>query len=392
MEVARYMDEEWLNKPGVIRVQEGPKGNRKPVYMVEQQVREYAEKYDNVGIYVSVWQYRQGDTSLKVGPLYFDLDSDRVETAVADARQMYKYFVDTCSIPEESISVYFSGSKGLHIELEPIALGINPGSDLAGLFRFIANDVKSNLQLSTLDFAVYDERRMWRLANTRHQRTGLYKNRLPYEILFGDPNAITEYCKINRPYVIPEQVFNFKANEWYREYIYRYEASRQQPQYDTAELIRRFNKYGSSVVKTVEESVKEFDPQNLFDNCPSILKHWETAEKTHHLEHEARLFLCSLLTYSDEAIWYLNEILKNCDDYNPEISAAHINDWIKRREHGIGGRPYSCKRANAAGVGCGNCDLEPKKKWIRVGDKFIETDEETEPSPIRFAYYNKREK
>jgi len=41
-----------------------------------------------------------------------------------------------------------------------------------------------------------------------------------------------------------------------------------------------------------------------------------------------------------------------CEDFNYEKSTSHINDWIKRRQLGIGGRPYTCERANSAGVGC----------------------------------------
>jgi len=37
-------------------------------------------------------------------------------------------------------------------------------------------------------------------------------------------------------------------------------------------------------------------------------------------------------------------------------------------------------------VGCGDCSLEPKKKWVKVGDMYVESDEFTDPSPIRFAY------
>jgi tetrahydrodipicolinate N-succinyltransferase len=64
----------------------------------------------------------------------------------------------------------------------------------------------------------------------------------------------------------------------------------------------------------------------------------------------------------------------------------HVNDWIKRRELGIGGRPYTCERANSAGVGCGECSLEKKNKWVKIGDKYVETQEQSSPSPVRFAY------
>ena len=52
------------------------------------------------------------------------------------------------------------------------------------------------------------------------------------------------------------------------------------------------------------------------------------------------------------------------DDFNYDKSTSHINDWIKRRQLGIGGRPYTCDRANSVGVGCGDCHLDKKKKWM----------------------------
>jgi hypothetical protein len=102
--------------------------------------------------------------------------------------------------------------------------------------------------------------------------------------------------------------------------------------------------------------------------------------------------LCSILTYNIDSIKYLHEILSHCDDYNFEKSTAHINDWVKRRQLGIGGRPYTCDRANAVGVGCGNCSLEKRNKWVRIGDRFVETNEQSSPSPVRFAYKTIKEK
>ena len=113
---------------------------------------------------------------------------------------------------------------------------------------------------------------------------------------------------------------------------------------------------------------------------------WQQAIDNHFLEHEARLFLCSILSYTEDSVKFLHGILSNCDDYNYDKSSSHINDWIRRRQLGIGGRPYTCERANSVGVGCGNCSLDQRKKWIKVGDRYVESDELSSPSPIRFAY------
>jgi hypothetical protein len=298
---------------------------------------------------------------------------------------LYSYFLDI--VPKSAIRFYFTGFKGFHIEVEALALGITPGNSLHEVFRYIATDLKSKLSLETLDFSVYDLRRMWRLPCSMHQKTGLWKNDLSRDsdLINAGLKEIKSHCRKPEPFDPGEQDFSLRANEWYRNYIYKREEEKQGKKYTQEYILERFKKQGTSVLRTVEEE-KVFNPQRLFENCPSIMRIWEKAEKQRHLEHEERLFLCSILTYSDDALFYLHEILKNCDDYNFEKSQAHIDDWIKRREIGIGGRPYTCERANSVGVGCGNCNLERKKKWIKVGDSYIETDEESSPSPIRFAY------
>jgi hypothetical protein len=379
VEVARYV--ETLGR--VIR----DKKDGHPIFYDISDISNYASQYDDRGIYTSVFQYNEPsiDGSVRLGSLYFDLDADNLDDSYGEALRLYRYFLDI--VPESAIRFYFTGFKGFHIEVEALALGITPGNSLHEIFRYIATDLKSQLSLETLDFSVYDLRRMWRLPCSMHQKTGLWKNDLSCDsgLINSGLKEIKSYCRNPETFDPGEQEFSLKANEWYRNYIYKREEEKQGKKYTQEYILERFKKQGTSVLRTVEEE-KAFNPQRLFENCPSIMRIWEKAEKQRHLEHEERLFLCSILTYSDDALFYLHEILKNCDDYNFEKSQAHIDDWIKRREIGIGGRPYTCERANSVGVGCGNCNLERKKKWIKVGDSYIETDEESSPSPIRFAY------
>jgi DNA primase catalytic subunit len=379
VEVARYVE-------GLGRVIRDKVGND-PVFYDTAKICDYADKNSNRGIYTSVFQYNEPSLSESVrrGSLYFDLDSDNLDHSHEEVKKLYSFFSDF--MPENSIRVYFTGFKGFHVELEALTLGVTPSNSLHEIFRYIANDIKGQLSLETVDFAVYDPRRMWRLPGSMHQKTGLFKNDLSFDkdLIFSDIKTIQSFCRTRRIFEFEEQKFDLKSNEWYRSYIYKREEEKQESKYTQQYLLDRFRKQGTSVLKTVEED-KIFDPQRLFKNCPSIMRIWEKAEKEKHLEHEERLFLCSILTYSDDALFYLHEILKNCGDYNFEKSQAHIDDWIKRRELGIGGRPYTCDRANSVGVGCGNCDLDKRKKWIKVGDSYVETDEESSPSPIRFAY------
>jgi hypothetical protein len=374
VEVARYVP----NLDRVIRDKNGDD----PVFYEMENIDQYRQKHNNLGLYTSVWHFNSADINkaIRLGSLYFDLDSEDMNLCYEEAQRLYGYL--SMYIPQESLLVYFTGKKGFHIECEAISLGINPSNELPKVFRYIANKLKEDLSISSMDFSVYDMRRMWRMPGSLHQATKLFKTLLPKDIFLSGIDKIIAYSSEPQLFDVVEQSFDFKANEWYRQFTYQMEEDKNKPK----DILQHFNKFGSSNLKSFDQNQKIFEKETLWIKCPSIKRLHEQAENSHFLEHEARLFLCSILTYSEESINYLHEILGNCEDYNPSKSQAHINDWVRRRELGIGGRPYTCERANAVGVGCGSCSLEKKNKWVKVGDRFIETQEKSSPSPVRFAY------
>lgn len=374
LEIAKYVPH--LDK--VVR----QKRDNKPIMIDVSEVEKFRSDNNNVGLYTSVWYFNSTeiDDAVRFGPLYFDLDSSDIQSAYSDTIKLYQYLLK--HIPDQAISIFFTGKKGFHIECDPVVLGINPSNNLPNIYRFIANTIKSNLNIDSIDFSVYDSRRMWRLEGSQHQSTGLYKNAISKEIILNGIDEITSFCTERHINDQAELPFNAKANEWFRNFTYELEIEKER----SKDFIGYFNKYGSSAFKQLDEKEKVFNKEKLLSGCPAIKQLHEQAIEKKWLDHEARLFLCSILTYTDDAIEYLHEILSNCEDYNVEKSSSHINDWINRRRLGIGGRPYTCERANTAGVGCGECSLDKKKKWIKIGNKYVESEEESPPSPIRFAY------
>jgi len=374
LEVAKYIKD--LDR--VIRL----KNKDLPYIITVNDIEEFRSSNNNEGLYTSVWTYNSTEIekATRLGPLYFDLDSSDIELALEDTLKLKNYLCQY--IDRDSIIIYFTGKKGFHIECEPVALGINPSNNLPNIYRHIAQKVSSKLAIQCIDFSVYDQRRMWRLEGSRHQATGLYKNIINDDILDLGKNAIQDYCQARSENTVVEQHFQAKANEWFREFSYDLEIEKEK----SKDFIAYFNKHGSSAFKDVKQIDREFTPDRLMESCPAIRRLYDQAKDNHFLEHEARLFLCSILTYSEDAVKFLHEILSHCDDYNVEKSTSHINDWIKRRNLGIGGRPYTCDRANSVGVGCGSCALEERKKWIKIGTKYVESNEKSSPSPIRFAY------
>lgn len=223
---------------------------RDPVFLEwGDEVERFRKKHDNVGIYTSVCRFNDKNVdSPRVSSLYFDFDSeDDVQDALDDARHLHNHIVDY--VPEKDIRLYFTGSKGFHIEAEAVTLGIDPGFELHDIFRYIGETLKEELDIHTLDMAVYDDRRMWRLPNSKHQKTGLYKQLLPKAALTSTPQKVKEYCKELRPKEVPDPSFSVRANEWYRSWITRYEKSieEQEAEYERRRL-ELFQKYGTSLL------------------------------------------------------------------------------------------------------------------------------------------------
>jgi len=340
------------------------------------------------GIYTSVWLYNSKDLekATRYSNLYFDLDSKEILESYSDTSQLLVSLYK--SIPEEAVKIYFTGKKGFHVECEASCLGISPSNTLHTQFKFMASKIKKDLAIPTIDLAVYDLRRMWRLVGTKHQDTKLYKTLLSYEDFSRGIDHILLLAKKASDHAYEDISFNYKANEWYREHSYLMEEEKEK----SKDYLSYFNKYGTQRLKSKNDEIqKVFQLDVLFKNCPAVKRIYQEAKDKKDLDHESRLFLCSILTYTDDAIKFLHEILSFCNDYNFEKSSAHINDWIKRRHLGIGGRPYTCERANSVGVGCGDCKLERKRKWIKIGERYMETNDKSSPSPIRFAYKTKKE-
>lgn len=346
------------------------------------------EKNGDTGFYTSVWQYDSDDieNGKRMSSLYFDLDNkEDPGVSYTDTFVLLNYLLE--HIPREAIHVYFTGLKGFHVECEALALGIVPSTQNHVAFRYIANQIKTDLSLTTLDFSVYDARRMWRYPNTKHQKSGLYKVEVLDDAMTFD--EIASYAAQPRELNDQEQHLDYGASKWFRGLTYKMEEETTRQNVDPSELLRRFSQYGSTSMRTSSFADREFDPKRLLDSCHTIGDLWSKAERTHHLEHIERLFLCSILSYNEEGLEYLYAILSQCNDFDPNVSKVHIEDWIRRRENGTGGRPFSCKAANGFGIGCGDCDLESKPKYIKAGDSLVATSEEALPSPVRYAYSRK---
>jgi MCM P-loop domain len=117
-------------------------------------------------------------------PPYFDFDAraedydNDMKLALAasknDASKLVTWFLQL-GIDPPQIRVYFSGSKGFHVTVHPDVFAVRPHRYLTYVIKCMAMYLKELLHLRTMDSSVYTIPRMWRLRDSAHQKTGLYK-------------------------------------------------------------------------------------------------------------------------------------------------------------------------------------------------------------------------
>jgi len=108
-------------------------------------------------------------------PLDFDCREEPAR-ALADARTFVRHFVATWGVDPRAVRVFFSGNKGISVEI-PATLfgGFDPAPDVADRVKRLVVALTDGLDLPTLDWVIYEKMRLWRCPNTRHGVSRLFK-------------------------------------------------------------------------------------------------------------------------------------------------------------------------------------------------------------------------
>lgn len=190
----------------------------------EEKINEYIKKLNHTDVYHSIYQYENEDVNncLIYGPLYLDFDLE-----IKDENDFKKIKFDTIStiaylksylkIPKELIQVFFSGSKGFHILVDPQILGISPSYNLNDDYKKIAIEIKKNTLYKTVDTSIYDRKRLFRFPNTINSKTGLYKVAITEDDLRRmDFQSILKYAsepkkvEFEKPYFIKSARYEYQ--------------------------------------------------------------------------------------------------------------------------------------------------------------------------------------
>jgi len=155
----------------------------------------------------------EGPASPAFGLVQFDFDhAEDINISYKDALG----FIEFLGIEQYHLS--FSGSKGFHVAVPFDAFGLEVSPELPKILHDLAAYLVTFFP--TMDVKVYNANRKFRILNTKHSKTGLYKTLIHRDMNLDE---IREYCKTRK-------------NDWY--------------------LNLNVSEAASSLVKAIEESKK----------------------------------------------------------------------------------------------------------------------------------------
>jgi hypothetical protein len=136
-------------------------------------------------VYHMVYDYATTDTSnpYKIGDLYHDFDSaDNIEQARVDCLRIADILYEKYHLGYNQMQLGFSGCKGFYLIVPKEAFLLSVVPDLQEVLKIMLRAI-SCPDVRTLDQCIYIKRRMWRVNNSQHMKSGLYKINLTIDQL-----------------------------------------------------------------------------------------------------------------------------------------------------------------------------------------------------------------
>lgn len=248
----------------------GERGFSRGNYIPYPGITIFSKEHHQYSVFSSAYRYSNTDLSKAdlYGDLYLDFDDvNGFERVRKDALMALSYLKICYKIPEQYIRIYFSGNKGIHLVVPAEILGIEPMNLLHGVFKYIANSIKSFTPNKTIDTKIYDNRRMFRIPNTKHEKSGLFKIPLTYDELKNmDEDSIRSMAEHQREiqYQSYAGINNFAQQQFKRmidEYFIFDKESRKDHKFKT-----KYN-FTPPCIQTILENGAEEGQRNITIAC-----------------------------------------------------------------------------------------------------------------------------
>jgi hypothetical protein len=151
------------------------------------ELTEERDKKEYFGDEMFISRFAFNRENLDFGPilsnLYFDFDcKENLNRARHEAVDCVEFFTIRYGIPAKAIKIRFTGGKGFSIEIPFQYFNLEPNEYLFLIWKEMAEQCRRMRKWKTMDSAVYNRTRLWRLTNSRHA-SGYYKIPLSYDEL-----------------------------------------------------------------------------------------------------------------------------------------------------------------------------------------------------------------
>lgn len=342
-----------------VEVSDGVKRKTPPEMIKVENLNEWQNKHKSStrGIFSSVYMYPTDDPYIGgvLSDFYMDLDyAENPNKARKEAVAVVKKLINDYDIPENNIKFAFSGMKGTSLTVDYRVFNTESSADLPLIWKSVVKEFIRKLKLKTADLSVYERRRLWRLLNSRHQKSGLYK--IPLTL------AELENLTIDKIKQMAKKP---------RELSIKGEA---QPVPEAENL---FKKHRNKVEKWLEERKKSFEKTELrtfTDDPPCVRRRVEIGAKA----GSRNSFLFQLAVYyahkglSEPEILKIGyEFAKHCEqEPEPFPKAGEIESIVNSAVGGVQDKRYSVGCSSEAFADLcdrGNCPFfkKPKEKDMK---------------------------
>ena len=263
----------------------------------------------------------RGTKDVTTNKIWFDFDSaSQPEVAQSETIELIRR-LEKFGIQRKNIEIYFSGNKGFHLVVT-LNRYINPEQVASICIN------KFGSSLVSLDRAVYDPSRIFRVPGTRHQKSGLFKIPLTY-------NQLHDY-NINQIKTLAASLDNIE-NEFEWEVAY--------PNDELFEIEEK-KKVTTTTVDPIDFSKK---PQQ-WKNCKWALLQGNFKEGERHNALMVIAATCRGLGYDKETTYYMcksamkkQAALTGQDEFSKEELYTNIIEQSVFTDNWEGGQ-YSCQK------------------------------------------------
>jgi len=197
----------------------------------------------SAGLFSSVCHYPTDDPYIGgvISDFYLDFDNEEdPNKARKEAVAVVKKLISDYDIPEANIAIAFSGMKGVSVTVNHKIFSAESLDYLPLVWKSIVQELATKLKLKTADVVIYERRRLWRLLNSKHQKTGLCK--IPLTLTELEKLTIDEIkelaTKPREPFIKANAQPSLKAEKLFLEHKAKIEAwiNERKKTFDSTEL------------------------------------------------------------------------------------------------------------------------------------------------------------